>query len=891
MLRITPMGSSAKSYLRDGLSKADYYTNGEPILETWKGELAAELGLVDTRATIETFDNLCDNINPNDGLMLSAKNVENRKAYYDFTFSAPKSVSILHGLTNNFELKNGLENVMRQSVIEAMEFAQKEFSLTRDKTNNQNRYLKTGKLIYTEFLHDTSRPIGGIPDPHLHIHAAVFNLTKDPETGALKAMEFHDFAKYRNQIEAVHHSILANKLQTELGLIVRPTNNSFEIAGIERNLIDQYSNATKRIEKFAEDKGITSSSIKGNLGAKLREKKQGKIPQNELAGIWLTRLDSDSQKTIQSFKLSDSILPTIELNSNVNNSAIQNSIKHNFERSTVVDKRNLITFALNSDLTKLNYEALLEGYIKAKDSFEIVDTPRGRQAFLTTKTVLEEEKQIKDFVNSSLNQNSPINPTFKLTSSMSTDQDRVFYAVLNSRDSIQYIRGDAGSGKTYLIQNLKNAMEDSNHSVFAYAPTAIAGRKVLREEVSKDSNTIQTLINNPNEQAKLNSKSIVFIDEAGMVSYADMIQLMKLRQSKGFSMILVGDTKQHASVARGDALRYIETNTNINTFALTDNRRQSDPEYKKAINQLARKDVQSAIQTLDNIGAIKEIPLSTKRYEAISKEYITKVKSYRNWQEAQKEVLIVTPTNLEASIITNKVRRELKKNGYLEPNDTTVKTLEDRGLTTSQKQNPSIYNKGDVVLFNQNVVGGYTRASQYSVDIDKKTFRPYLKDIDPITNLPIKKEIPFSSSDKFTVLRVEEIKLAVGELIRLTNHAKVGEKTILKGSIHSIKAINQDPNNPNQPQITLDNNQTLPNQFAHLKHGYTSTSYSSQGRTVTNLIIAQSSVSLPASSFEQGYVSASRGKASISIYTDNKQELVKAISKSKVREFGVDLGK
>jgi conjugative relaxase-like TrwC/TraI family protein len=679
MLRITPMGASAKSYLRDGLSKADYYTNGEPILETWKGDLTSELGLENRRATIETFDMLCDNINPKTGQMLSAKNVENRKAYYDFTFSAPKSVSILHGLTNDSELKNGLENVMRQSVIEAMNFAQKEFSLTRDKTNNQNRYLKTGKLIYTEFLHDTSRPINGIPDPHLHIHAAVFNITKDPETGVLKSMEFHDFAKYRNQIEAVHHSVLASKLQSVLGLELRATNNSFELVGIDRNLIDQFSNATKKIEKFAEDKGITSSTIKGNLGAKLREKKTDKLPQNELTGIWLDRLDFDSQKAVQSFRISKPIIPLVE---SLNNTAIQDSIKHNFERSTVVDKRNLITYAFNSDLTKLDYKDVIQEYQKVKDNFEIVDTTRGRQEFLTTKAVLEEEKKIKDFVNSGINQTKPINPNFKLTNSMSIDQDRVFYSVLNSKDSIQYIRGDAGAGKTYLIQNLKQAMEESNHSVFAYAPTSIARRKVLREEVSKDSNTIASLINNPAEQEKLNSKSVVFIDEAGMVSYKDMIKLLELRQSKSFRMILVGDTKQHASVVRGDTLRFIETNTNINTFALTDNRRQSDPEYKKAIYQLANKDITNAIQTLDNIGAIKEIPLSTKRYEAISKEYITKVKEYRSWQEAQKEVLIVTPTHEEASIITTKVRRELKKNGFIDTVDTPYKTLKDRGLTT-----------------------------------------------------------------------------------------------------------------------------------------------------------------------------------------------------------------
>jgi ATP-dependent exoDNAse (exonuclease V) alpha subunit len=372
-----------------------------------------------------------------------------------------------------------------------------------------------------------------------------------------------------------------------------------------------------------------------------------------------------------------------------------------------------------------------------------------------------------------------------------------------------------------------------------------------------------------------------------MIGYSDMIELMKLSQKIGFDMVLVGDTKQHNSVARGDALRYIETNTKISPLALTQNRRQSDPEYKKAIDQLASKDITSAIQTLDNMGAIKEIPISTKRYEALSKEYTQKVKEYRTWQEASSQILVVTPTHEEANIITNKIRRSLKSSGHINKDDINYKILEDRGLTNAQKQNPSIYNKGDIVQFNQNVAGGFVRGSQYSVDIDRKTFKPYLKDFDSATNKPTKKEIPFTQSDKFSVLKENQIKLTTGDLIRFTSPAKTDQnKTIHKGSIHSIKAINTSNN-----QITLDNNQTIPTNFSHLKHGYTSTSYSAQGRTVSHLLIAQSSMSLPASSFEQVYVSLSRGKTSISLYTDNKQELVKAISRSKVREFGVDLKK
>jgi ATP-dependent exoDNAse (exonuclease V) alpha subunit len=83
--------------------------------------------------------------------------------------------------------------------------------------------------------------------------------------------------------------------------------------------------------------------------------------------------------------------------------------------------------------------------------------------------------------------------------------------------------------------------------------------------------------------------------------------------------------------------------------------------------------------------------------------------------------------------------------------------------------------------------------------------------------------------------------------------------------------------------------QILKPDYKNLRHGYTSTSYSSQGLTVKQLIVAQAEVSLPATSFEQAYVSLSRGKTSVSLYTDNKQSLEKAMSVSKSREIVVGL--
>jgi ATP-dependent exoDNAse (exonuclease V) alpha subunit len=125
-----------------------------------------------------------------------------------------------------------------------MEFAEKKFNLTRDKRGDGNVYNNTENLLYSFFRHYTARPVGGIADPHLHTHCTVFNMTYDEAVGKFNAMEFHDFAKYRNQIEAYHHSTLARKLQ-ELGIGIENTYNSFEVAGFNRELIEKFSNRTR----------------------------------------------------------------------------------------------------------------------------------------------------------------------------------------------------------------------------------------------------------------------------------------------------------------------------------------------------------------------------------------------------------------------------------------------------------------------------------------------------------------------------------------------------------------------------------------------------------------------------------------------------------------------
>jgi ATP-dependent exoDNAse (exonuclease V) alpha subunit len=61
------------------------------------------------------------------------------------------------------------------------------------------------------------------------------------------------------------------------------------------------------------------------------------------------------------------------------------------------------------------------------------------------------------------------------------------------------------------------------------------------------------------------------------------------------------------------------------------------------------------------------------------------------------------------------------------------------------------------------------------------------------------------------------------------------------------------------------------------------TSHASQGKTVDRVLLAESEQSLPAASREQFYVSASRARESVTVYTDDKRELRRAIEDSSQR--------
>ena len=77
----------------------------------------------------------------------------------------------------------------------------------------------------------------------------------------------------------------------------------------------------------------------------------------------------------------------------------------------------------------------------------------------------------------------------------------------------------------------------------------------------------------------------------------------------------------------------------------------------------------------------------------------------------------------------------------------------------------------------------------------------------------------------------------------------------------------------------VDHGWVIDREFGHLTHGYVVTSHASQGATVDKVFIGLSSDSFPATNERTGYVAVTRAKEQALIFTDDKDGLLKVMSR------------
>ncbi|QKJ89284.1 IncF plasmid conjugative transfer DNA-nicking and unwinding protein TraI (plasmid) [Paramixta manurensis] len=245
MMTVAPVASASDA--AGYYSSKDNYYFLDDLESQWLGEGARELGL-EGPVDLDTFTNVLHGRLP-DGTELG-KDVQGSHVHrpgHDFTFSAPKSISLLILAGGDKRLLEAHHEAVKEtlSVIEQMVTA-------RDTKDGVTSIVPTGKMVAALFTHDTSRNL----DPMIHTHAVLANVTElEGKWKALATDYIHGAGfietMYRHQVSfgKIYRNSLKSKTEA-LGYETELTGGRhelWEIKGFTEEVLDEFSSRHREI--------------------------------------------------------------------------------------------------------------------------------------------------------------------------------------------------------------------------------------------------------------------------------------------------------------------------------------------------------------------------------------------------------------------------------------------------------------------------------------------------------------------------------------------------------------------------------------------------------------------------------------------------------------------
>ncbi len=848
--------AAVAGYLAGG--EGDYYAEGLEVTGEWGGLGAARLGLSGA-VTRDALGALCRDEHPDTGRPLTPRTDADRRVGYDFTFNCPKSVSVLYGLTGDPGLLAAFRAAVADTMAELEPLAE-----TRVRRGGRLSERRTGNLVHASFVHTTARPVDGYPDPHLHCHVFVVNATFDAAEARWKAVDVAAIKAGAPYYQAAFHARLAANLVAR-GFDASATRTGWEVSGVPGHVLKAFSRRTAQVERAAEELGVTSGRAKDGLGARTRGKKGSPLTAGELRAKWWSALDADARAAVRAVLDRAIDLPAVD--PDAARRALAFAADHCFERRSVVAVDTLLAAALRRGAGRVTPDAAR----RALAASGLLVRERDGRAFVTSAEVLREEQAVLAFARTGRGACRPLARGGAVVpgDALTAEQRAVVDHLLASADRVVLVRGAAGTGKTVLMKEAVRAVEARGHRVVALAPTAAASRGVLRGEGFLSADTVARFLVDAKLQEAARGQ-FVWVDEAGLLSARSAARLFALAGRLGARVVLAGDSRQHAAVERGSPLELLRAHAGLPVAEVSGVRRQAG-RYRDAARLLGAGRTLAGFDVLAGLGWVVEA-----EGDDLDRRVVGAVLAAA---ADRKTVLVVSPTHAEGERVTARVREALRAGGRLGGDEVVVPRLASRGLTAAERTDPASYAAGDVVEFAQNAPGGFVKGSRHTV-VDPGPASVVVADAAGRT-----RDLALGHPDRFEVYEPRHLALAVGDRVRVTRNGRAacGRHRLDNGSLHTVAGFTP------AGDVFVGGGRAILKGYAHLAHGYVVTSYAAQGKTVDRVVVVQPSGTFRASGREQFYVSVTRGRESVTVLTDDRAGLRRAVERSDPRTSATDL--
>jgi Ti-type conjugative transfer relaxase TraA len=395
---------------------------------------------------------------------------------------------------------------------------------------------------------------------------------------------------------------------------------------------------------------------------------------------------------------------------------------------------------------------------KLKNSNELlVLRPEGDHAIYTTRSMLKAEKELVETAEQ-LGQSkthgveeqhidlaiAKTNEELKAHGGLSDDQIKAIHHLVDE-GQIKCVVGIAGAGKTTALGVCHDIWKAQGYAVYGLTPTGKAAQNL--EQSGIQSTTLHKFLKSFEEgRCQYNDKSVLVLDEAGMVDVERFEGFLNAVKTLGVKAVIVGDGAQLQPVEAGPAFRLVTTRlgkSELNTVL-----RQKENWQREATVLFGKQETKEAIQKYMDKGHVHiiEEDVSQRTDKDFDKREKTKEAVIQAWHTAfktnpEKDSLILTYSNKDVNDLNRSARSLLKGSGHIAKDEFTYiikKEIEDDFGRKHTLQEEKGFSKGDRIVFTRNNYGlGVRNGTMGTItNLNKQTIQVKLDESKEISFAP-----------------------------------------------------------------------------------------------------------------------------------------------------------
>jgi len=637
---VQQLGRALLNIGRMGPGRADYYltadARGDDGVEgyylargeepgRWLGVGAEQLGL-HGEVTGPQLRAVLDARRPDTGEQL-ARHPARKVPGFDHTFRAPKSVSLLWALGDR-DTAGEVVASHDAAVDAAIGYLQRSAGYSRRGAGGAET-VEVGGFVAAAFRHRTSRA----DDPLLHTHVLVANLARTTDDGVWRTLDSRKLFAHAKTAGILYQAHLRHELTVRLGVAWQPVVNGYaDIDGVDRELIETFSQRRAAIVEHMEQRGETSAAAAQTATLATRQVKGHRASEAELREGWARRAtaagvrpgwhrtltgrasweQADLGRLWQHLVVDEGLT---ESSSSFTRRDVLQQLAGQLPDGAPVDYVEQVADAILKQETDLLVALgptrgnLTQVDVIRRGDGSVVPVDPGERRYTTKGLLLTEQRAINRSLARHDAQVGIARPRMLdralARRTLTDEQAQMVRRLTGSGAGVQVVVGKAGTGKTYALDAAREAWEASGVQVTG---VALAARAALELETSAGirSTTLARLLSQVDDcrdGSPLKPGSVLVVDEAGMVGTRQLARLLDHAQQQSVKVVLVGDPHQLPEIDAGGLFRALATR--LPATELTDNRRQKHTWEQAALDELRHGNPDTALAAYRQHGRIR----------------------------------------------------------------------------------------------------------------------------------------------------------------------------------------------------------------------------------------------------------------------------------------------